>query len=107
MKQVIFLGNSYRRICEFPSDAKRETGFQIHYVQSGVNPDDWKPMPSIGLGVKEIRIHLNNEYRIIYTANYHNTVYVLHAFVKKMQKMSKKDLQIAKHYFNEIKRLER
>jgi phage-related protein len=49
-------------------------------------PSDWKPMPSVGGGVREIRIHGDNEYRIIYLARLAEVVYVLHAFEKKMQK---------------------
>lgn len=37
--------------------AWREAGFQqINLAQRGEMPDDWKPMPTIGSGVQEIRI---------------------------------------------------
>ena len=60
----------------------------------------WKPMASIGLGVKEIRIHHNNVYRVIYG----DAIYLLHAFVKKTQATPKKDIAIAKQRFSVIKR---
>jgi len=34
-------------------------------------------MPSVGGGVQEIRIHSDNEYRIIYLARLEEVVYVL------------------------------
>ena len=105
LKKVIFLGSSYRDICDFPANAKREAGLQIYYVQSGVTPDDWKPMTTVGLGVKEIRVHSNNEYRIIYTAKYKDIVYILHAFIKKSKKTPKSEITIASRNFNKIKRI--
>lgn len=55
-KPVAFLGDSLAALRAFPEGARREAGFQIDKVQQGLEPDDWKPMPSIGAGVKEIRI---------------------------------------------------
>lgn len=56
---------------------------------------DWKPMESIGAGVKEIRIRVETSYRVIYVAKFSEAVYVLHAFVKKTQKTSKKDIDLS------------
>lgn len=53
-------------------------------------------MGSIGVGVKEIRIYAQGQYRVIYTANYQDKVYVLHAFEKKTQKTEKHDIELAK-----------
>jgi phage-related protein len=55
-KPVEFRGNSLGDIRAFPEPARREAGHQIDQVQRGCEPDDWKPMPSIGPGVQEIRI---------------------------------------------------
>ncbi len=52
-------------------------------VQSGCDPMDWKPMSSIGKGVREIRGHIENEYRVLYMANIGNEIHVLHTFIKK------------------------
>lgn len=59
-------------------------------------------MTAIGQGVKEIRVHCDNEYRVIYLAQKKESVYVLHSFVKKTQKTSSKDLELAKKRFKEI-----
>jgi phage-related protein len=56
MKSVRFLGNSLKCLRDFPEDAKLDAGYQIDKVQRGEQPDDFKPMPSIGKGVEEIRI---------------------------------------------------
>lgn len=74
----------------------RKAGYELYNIQVGVKPDDWKPMPAIGHGVEEIRIHAENEYRVIYIARFEDAVYVLHCFVKKTQKTLERDIFLAK-----------
>ena len=63
---VEFLGTSLDDLRTFPLAAKREAGHQIDQVQSGQEPDDWKPMSTIGSGVKEIRIRdIAGAFRVI------------------------------------------
>lgn len=102
MKTIKFVGTSLKDIRNFPDDAKMQAGFQLRKVQEGKNPSDWKPMNSIGAGVKEIRIHTESEYRVIYVAKLKNVVYVLHVFQKKTQKMRKRDLEVAKQRYKTI-----
>ncbi|GBE45964.1 hypothetical protein BMS3Bbin11_01057 [bacterium BMS3Bbin11] len=97
MKRISFVGRSLNDLKRFPENAMREAGFQLDKVQRGVEPTDWKPIKTIGVGVGEIRI--NDEqgiYRVIYVAKYSDTVFVLRAFKKKSQKTAQKDLDIAK-----------
>ncbi|MBE9579837.1 type II toxin-antitoxin system RelE/ParE family toxin [Moraxella sp. K127] len=92
-----FLGTSLDDIREFPDDIKQDTGYQLHLVQNGQMPSDFKYMPTIGSGVVEIRLKDENGiYRVIYTAKFQDTVYVLHAFTKKTQKTSQADIELAK-----------
>jgi phage-related protein len=104
MKKVVFIGASRRRIKEFPEIACDLAGYQIWLVQQDKDPDDWKPMPSIGQGVKEIRIHQPHEHRVIYIAHSDEAVYILHAFEKKTQKTSKQDVNIARIAYAKIKK---
>ncbi|MDN3987954.1 type II toxin-antitoxin system RelE/ParE family toxin [Zwartia vadi] len=97
MKSVSFLGDSLKRLREFPEDAKQDAGYQLDKIQNGLQPDDFKPMPTIGKGVKELRIWDDSgTYRVIYTARLQEIIYVLHAFQKKTSATSKKDIDIAK-----------
>lgn len=97
MKSVSFLGDSLKRLREFPEDAKQDAGYQLDKIQNGLQPDDFKPMPTIGKGVEELRIWDDSgTYRVIYTARLQEIIYVLHAFQKKTQATSKKDIDIAK-----------
>ena len=56
IKPAEFLGDSIEILRAFPDKARQDAGFQLDKVQRGEEPDDSKPMPGIGAGVKEIRI---------------------------------------------------
>ena len=100
VKPIEFLGDSLRNLREFPDDAKRDAGYQLDRVQHGLQPEDFKPMPTIGKGVEEIRVRDDTgAYRVIYTARLTDAVYVLHAFQKKTQTTSKRDIELAKQRF--------
>ena len=103
MKKIQFLGDSLRSLREFPEDAKHDVGYQLDKVQRGEQPDDFKPMPSIGKGVEEIRVRDDSGiYRVIYTARLADTVYVLHAFQKKTQATAKRDIALASKRYAEL-----
>ena len=87
-----------------PLTTKHALGTQLMLVQQGLDPADWKPMKSIGPGVKEIRIRAEGAYRVIYMANIGNAVYVLHVFQKKTQKTAKPDIELAKQRLVELRR---
>ena len=102
IKPIIWLGDSREQISEFAAVARNIAGFELWDVQQGKEPSDWKPMPSVGLGVKEIRVRVGGEYRVIYLAKFVEAVYVLHAFQKKTQKTAKPDIDLARKRFREL-----
>jgi phage-related protein len=105
MKRLRFLGDSLICLREFPEDARHDAGYQLDKVQRGEQPDDFKPMPSIGKGVEEIRVRDDTGvYRVVYTARLVDAVYVLHAFQKRTQATAKRDIELAKKRFTELMR---
>lgn len=102
MKDIIWLGSSYRALRAFPKSAKQQAGYGLDRIQRGLEAPDWKPMSSVGKGVKELRIHTATEYRIVYVASYREAVYVLHAFEKKSQKTAKQDLALIRMRYQEL-----
>ncbi len=102
MKTLFRLGSSRSEIRNFPADARRRAGYELHLVQSGLEPSDWKPTPSVGAGVKEIRVRTRREHRVFYVAKFEEGVYVLHAFEKKTQKTPKDDLDLARSRLREL-----
>lgn len=107
-KPTAFLGNSLDALRVFPANARRDAGFQLDKVQHGLEPDDWKPMASIGSGVSEIRIRdEDGAYRVIYLAKLSDAVYVLHCFQKKSQKTSAQDLALARARYKDLMKEQR
>jgi phage-related protein len=105
MKPIRFLGDSLKCLREFPDHARQDAGYQLDKVQQGQQPDDFKPMPSIGSGVEEIRVwDETGTFRVIYTARRQEAVYVLYAFQKNPPATSKRDLDIAKTRFAQLLR---
>jgi phage-related protein len=103
LKVVKWLGDSRERIREFPDEPRREAGHQLERVQAGTEPADWKPMPSVGLGVNEIRVRdASGAFRLIYVARFSEAVYVIHAFQKKARKTPKSDIELARRRFREL-----
>lgn len=103
MRPLRFLGDSLKCLRDFPKDVRHDAGYQLDKVQRGDQPDNFKPMPTIGKGVEEIRVSdSSGAYRVIYVAKRAEAVYVLHAFQKKTQATSRNDLQIAKRRFMQM-----
>jgi len=77
-RQVEFRANALEDLRHFPISARREAGHQIDQVQQGRDPDDWKPMNTVGQGVREIRIRQEEAaFRVIYVARFADAIYVL------------------------------
>lgn len=102
MKRLSFVGSSLDDLRSFPAEARRQAGFDLDAIQRGLEPSDWKPMSSIGPGVREIRVHALGEWRVVYIAKFVETVYVLHAFQKKSQKTRREDIDLAKRRYRLI-----
>ena len=105
MRPVRFLGDSLQCLREFPEDARNDAGYQLDKVQRGEQPNDFKTMATIGKGVEEIRVTDDTgAYRVIYVARRAEAVYVLHAFQKKTQATSRRDIETAKRRFAQLSR---
>lgn len=107
-KPLEFRDSSYRDLLTFPADAIREAGYQLGFVQAGKKARDWKPMPSVGPGVEEIRLsEAGGAFRVIYVAKFREAIFVLHCFQKKTQKTASSDIELAtKRYRQLVKELE-
>jgi phage-related protein len=102
VKPIAWSADSLDRIREFPEPARRKAGQQLNRLQHGFEPQDWKPMPGIGAGVAEIRIHMAGEFRVIYVAKFSEAIYVLSAFIKKSQKTPQREIAMAASRFRAL-----
>jgi phage-related protein len=103
MKPVSFLGDALLALRAFPVNARQRAGYQLDRVQRGLDPDDWKSMPTVGSGVREIRIRDDSgAFRVLYLAVRKEAVYVLHCFQRKSARTSRSDIELGKSRFRQL-----
>jgi phage-related protein len=79
-----------------PPLVQRVAGQELRKVQNDLQPADWKPMKTVGPGVREIRFKIEGgAFRVIYLVTREEGVVVLHVFQKKTQKTPQFDLKLA------------
>ncbi len=89
----------------FPAAAMDDIGHQLFRVQCGLEPDDWKAIAAIGVGVREIRVKdVGGTFRTVYLATRPAAVYVLRCFQKKTQQTSQHDVQLARKRLQDVLR---
>ena len=106
-KPLLLLWSSSADVRSFPEEARSSAGFQLRRIQQGLDPNDWKPMPTVGPGVGEIRIHVDGEHRVFYVASFAESVYVLHAFEKKTRRTAAQDLELGRKRFRDLVKMRR
>jgi phage-related protein len=101
-KPLVWVGSARRDLRSFPAVARRRCGFQLRRVQQGLDADDWKPMTSVGPGVREIRIQTELAHRVFYVATFEEAVYVLHVFEKRTRRTAPHDVQLARERYRAL-----
>lgn len=105
IKRVVWMGSSKADLKAFPASATDELGYQLYRVQCGLDPEDWKPMASVGQGVREIRVYDRaGAFRTLYLATRPEAIYVLHCFQKKAQKTAQSDINLARKRLSAVPR---
>jgi phage-related protein len=100
MKLIRFVGSAKDDLSAFPKAVRARAGQELFMVQLERDPDDWKPLSIVGPGAKEIRVRdTAGAFRVIYVVKLEDAVYVLHAFQKKTQKISREDMKLAKERY--------
>ena len=104
-KPIEFRGSAREDLRAFPQAARRQAGFQLDRVQCGLEPENWKPMNTIGAGVREIRItDAGGAFRVMYVAKFASALYVLHCFQKKTQRTRDSDIELATRRYRDLVR---
>ena len=99
------MGSSKADLKAFPVAVMDNMGHQLFLVQCGLEPDDWKPITSVGTGVKEIRVKdVAGIFRTVYLATRPDAVYVLHCFQKKTVQTSQRDIELARKRLQDVLR---
>jgi phage-related protein len=106
-RPLFWVGDTREDVRAFPPAARRAAGYQLRRVQRGLMPTDWRPVPTVGAGVNEIRIHTGREHRVLYVAKFVGAVHVLHAFEKKTRQIRDADVALARARFKAVEALAR
>ena len=103
MRPVLWVGDSKKRLLEFPTDVRRKIGYALEEAQGGNTPGKTKPLRGFS-GVYEIvRAHAGGAYRAVYVVNLDEFIYVLHCFQKKSTrgiKTPKKEIDLIRRRLN-------
>ena len=103
MKPLKFVGSALDELCRFPIDARRSVGHELWQVQMGLLPTDFRPMPSVGGGCYEIRVHTGEEWRVITLRSLQAPSMCCTHFKKKSRATARHDLEIARKRFDPIR----
>ena len=104
-KRVVWLGSSKADLKALPKTVLAQAGYQLFLVQCGLEPTDWKPMSTVGAGVREIRVRdSSGAFRVIYLMSRPEAIYVLHCFQKKTQATLQSDIELAKNRLKMVPR---
>lgn len=81
----MWIGSSYEDLKEFPSSVRNAVGYALFFAQTGTKHPHTKVLSGMGnANVIEIRENdISGTYRLIYTVEIEECVFVLHAFQKK------------------------
>ena len=101
---IAWEGDSREVLRDFPDTVRENFGFELWQLQLGERPSDYKPLPSIGAGVFELRDQDERAwYRVIYLSRINDVIHVLHCFEKKSREMPRKDFEKARQRFKAVK----
>lgn len=102
-RPIDWRGDSLDVLRSLSEDLQDDLGYMLHQVQAGITPSNFKPIPTVGNGVYELRASdAEGIGRVMYIAKYPEAVYVLHTFQKKTRKTSQKDIKKATVRLNEV-----
>jgi phage-related protein len=101
---VIWEGDAREVLQAFPEEVKQNFGFELWQLQQGERPSDYRPLPSIGLGVFELRDQdARAWYRVVCLSRIKNVIYILHCFEKKSREMPRRDFEKAKQRLKAVR----
>jgi phage-related protein len=99
MNKIVWNKKTLKEVQSFPDPVKKELGYLLFKLQRGesLSMPHSRPMPSVSKGCSELRVKgEDGAYRVFYFLKIENEIIVFHAFKKKTQKTSSKDIYLGK-----------
>lgn len=109
IKPVIWIGSSRKDLQGFPVEVRADIGHALYAAQQGETDPAAKPLKGFG-GTRVMEIadrHDGDTFRAVYTAQFADTLYVLHSFQKKSKKgiaTPQKDIDLIRRRLAEAER---
>lgn len=104
LAEIVWEGDSKKVLRSFPEAVIQNFGFELWQLQQGNRPRNYRPLPSIGSGVFELRDQDESGwYRVVYFSRIDDVIYVLHCFEKKSREMPASDFQKSKQRLKAVK----
>ncbi len=112
LKPVTWVGTSLKDLREFPATVQDVVGCALYLAQAGGKHPDAEVLSGFGgAGVLEvIKDYRGDTFRAVYTLRYAGTVYVLHAFQKKLKTgraTPRRDMELIKQRLREAEQIAR
>jgi phage-related protein len=86
-KRLFWLGDSRRRLGEFPEEVRSEIGYALFLAEGGESHPSAKRMRGYN-AVEIVSDYDGDTFRGVYTTRFRDSVYVLHCFQKKSKRGS-------------------
>ena len=108
-KPIIWIGSSRRDLRAMPEQVRRDIGQALYAAQLGLTDPAAKPLKGFG-GARVMEIverDRSGTYRAVYTVQFADAVYVLHAFQKKSKRgiaTSRQDIDLIRQRLSEAER---
>jgi len=112
LKPIVWIGSSRRDLKTFPKQVRSDIGQALYTAQMGETDPAAKPLKGFG-GARVMEIidrYDTNTYRAVYTVQFSNVIYALHAFQKKSKSgiaTPRKDIELIRRRLAEAQRLNR
>ena len=98
IRPLFWVASSKRDYGHFPTHVQNQFGFELFLAQTGQHPPSAKPLKGFDARVLELVDEDDRgTYRTIYSLQFRDSVYVLHAFQKKSKRgieTPKRDLEL-------------
>ena len=106
LKPVIWIGSSKKDLKVFPPAVRKDIGKALYAAQKGKSDPAAKPLRGFG-GRQVLEIverYRTDAYRAVYTVQFTDAIYVLHAFQKKAKRgisTPKRDIDLVRRRLRE------
>lgn len=109
IKPVIWIGSSRRDLRTMPEEVRRHIGQALYTAQQGDTDPAAKPLKGFGGShvMEIVERDRSGTYRAVYTVQFDDAIYVLHAFQKKSKRgiaTPKQDIDLIRRRLSEAQR---